>query len=109
MAEGCWSVPEFLRSRVSGFKIRSESIRYKGFVRVQPHGDGIRSQAGSEKFRIHGICCLHDLVGLTAKRTPVLFQGTMNQTTEKMSQPLDEARHCLLLIELFQRSRAPLN
>ena len=101
----------YLRVTVPSFGIQTpiRSIRYKGFFMMQPHGDGIRSQADSEKFRIRGVCYLYDLVNLTAKRTPDLLQGAMNQAAEKLPQPLGEARHCQLLTALFQLGRPRLN
>ena len=49
---------------------------------IQRHGDGIRLQAGSKKFRTRCLCCLHDLISRAAKRTPELLQDAMNQAAE---------------------------
>ena len=75
---------------------------------VQPLSDGIRSQAGSKRFRNCGLCCLPDRVGRAARRTPELLQSTMNQAAEKLLQSLGEARHYQLLTVLFQRRRTQL-
>ena len=75
---------------------------------VQLHGDSIRSQSGSKRFRNCDLCCPHDRVGLAARRIPLLLQGAVNQAAEKLTQPLGEAPHCQLLTVLFQRCRAQL-
>ena len=75
---------------------------------VQLHGDSIRSQAGSKRFRNYGLCCPHDLVDLAAKRIPLLLQSAMNQAAEYLPQPLGEAWHCQLPTVQFQRLRTQL-
>ena len=75
---------------------------------VQLLSDGIRSQAGSKRFRNCDLCCLPDRVGRAARRTPELLQSAMNQAVEKLPQSLGEARHYQLLTVLLQRRRTQL-
>ena len=75
---------------------------------VQPRGDGIRSQAGSKRFRNCDLCCLHDLVRPGCQANNVTAPGYHDQAAEYLPQPLGDARHCQLPTVQFQRRRAQL-